>query len=560
MGLAQAQRFTFRKHSSIGAAAAEDDTGFLSACFTDTGDLSPLLDCHDPRRLVLGRTGCGKSAIISHLHEANNAITLDPQSLAFNHITNSTVLQFFLAAGVKLDLFFRLLWRHAFTVELLKWRYNIRSEAESQSVLSRLWGMVSQDRNKERALRYIQDWGPKFWENTEVRLKELTVRVEEDLKGSVSAKIPPAEMNAARASKLSQEDKIEVVQRGQNIINSIQMKELTNVLRFLHEDVFTDDRQQVYVCVDRLDEHWVDDRFRYLLIRSLIETIRDFLQVQNVKIIVVLRTDLLEQVFRRTRDSGFQEEKYRSLYLRIRWSEAQLLELLDKRINHLVRQTYTKAPVGHKELLGFKVSRQPAIDYMLDRTSFRPRELIEFFNCCIESAEGKATLTKTTLFAAENLYSKYRLRSLQDEWITEYPGLIDFATLLKKRPNIFSIGDVRHEELKDLCISYSVDNFDRDDQLSVAARTVAESGSQIEEFSNLLFYVFYRTGLVGLKISSFDRTQWSFMDDATITLSSVSTAAKVAVHPMYHRVLGIGRKTDDPENNDTGSSEPTNAS
>jgi hypothetical protein len=544
------QRFTFRKHSSIGAAAAEDDASFLKTCFTDTGELTPLLDCHDPKRLVLGRTGSGKSAIIWHLRDASKAIDLDPQSLAFNHITNSTVLQFFLAAGVKLDLFFRLLWRHAFTVELLKWRYNIRSEAESRSALSRLWALVSQDRNKERALKYIQDWGPKFWENTEVRLKELTVRVEEDLKGSVSAKIPPAEMNAARASKLSQEDKLEVVQRGQTIINSIQMKELTNVLRFLDEDVFNDDRQQVYVCVDRLDEHWVDDQFRYLLIRSLIETIRDFLQVQNVKIIVVLRTDLLEQVFRRTRDSGFQEEKYRSLYLRIRWSQAQLLELLDKRINHLVRQTYTKAPVTHRDLLGFKISRQPAIDYMIERTSLRPRELIEFFNCCIECAEGKPTITKTTLLSAEGLYSKYRLRSLQDEWITEYPGLIDFSHILKKRPSIFSLAEIKSEDLQDLCLRYSLDNFDRNDQLSGAARTVAESGSQIEEFKNLLFYVFYRTGIVGLKISSFDRIQWSFMDDATITPSSVSTAAKVAVHPMYQRVLGIGRKSDDTESSE----------
>jgi hypothetical protein len=532
-------KFRFRKHSTIGAESAEDDARFLPVCFVDTGDLGPLLDCKDPRRLILGRTGTGKSALLKHLCDGAAAIELNPQVLAFNHITNSTVLQFFLAAGVKLDLFFRLLWRHAFTVDLLKWKYDIHSEPESQSAITRLWGLVARDISKERALNYILQWGPKFWESTELRIKELTKKVEDDLQGSIGAKLSTLQMGASAASKLSEEEKTEVVQRGQTIINSIQMKELTNVLKFLSEDVFADKRHQVYVTVDRLDENWVDDQFRYLLIRSLIETIRDFFQVQNVKIIAVVRTDLLEHVFRLTRDSGFQEEKYRSLYLRIGWTREQLTELLDRRIDHLVKQTYTKAPVAHKDLLNFRIGRQPAIDYMLDRTSMRPRELIEFLNCCMECAEGKAAITKTILFKAEALYSKYRLRSLQDEWITEYPGLIELSSLLKKRPCNFSIQDLDREEVKDLCLRYAVENFDRADQLSLSARTVAESGVGIEEFLNQVFFAFYRTGLVGLKITTFEPVQWSSIDEAIVTLSMVQPSSRVSVHPTYYRVLGI---------------------
>ena len=86
--------------------------------------------------------------------------------------------------------------------------------------------------------------------------------------------------------------------------------------------------------------------------------------------------------------------------MRIGWTREQLTELLDRRIDHLVKQTYTKAPVAHKDLLNFRIGRQPAIDYMLDRTSMRPRELIEFLNCCMECAEGKAAITKTILFKA----------------------------------------------------------------------------------------------------------------------------------------------------------------
>jgi hypothetical protein len=543
--MAAGPKFTFRKHASIGAGAAEDDGRFLAACFVDTGDVSPLLDCDDPRRLILGRTGTGKSALLAHIRDATNALELNPHVLAFNHITNSTVLQFFMTAGVKLDLFFRLLWRHAFTVELLKWKYHINSEEESRSVFSRLWGLFAQDRSKQRALDYISQWGDKFWETTEYRIKELTTKIEDDLQGSIRTIIPPTDLSALAASKLSEEQKFEIVQRGQTIINSIQMKELTNVLKFLAEDVFSDPRQQVYVCIDRLDENWVDDQFRYFLIRSLIETIRDFFQVRNVKLIAVLRTDLLEQVFRLTRDSGFQEEKYRSLYLLIRWSSNQLLELLDRRIDYLVKQTYTKAPVTHKDLIAFKISKHPAIEYMLARTSMRPRELIEFFNCCIASAEGRATITKEVLFNAEGLYSKYRLRSLQDEWITEYPELIDFTYLLKKQPPSFSVDSLDLEQIADFCLSYALDNFDRSGPLSAAARAVAENRSQVEDFLRCLFYVFYRTGLVGLKNSSFEPTQWAFSQGSIVTLSSVRLTSRITVHPMYYRVLGISGKGSD---------------
>ena len=88
-------KFRFRKHYSIGSAAAEEDEEFLSAYFVDTGDLSILANCRDPRRIILGRTGSGKTALLNHLSESRNSIIIDPESLSFNYLTNSTVLQFF---------------------------------------------------------------------------------------------------------------------------------------------------------------------------------------------------------------------------------------------------------------------------------------------------------------------------------------------------------------------------------------------------------------------------------------------------------------------------------
>ena len=69
-----------------------------------------------------------------------------------------------------------------------------------------------------------------------------------------------------------------------------------------------------------------------------------------VKIIVALREDLLRLVLDQTRDAGFQEEKYESLFLRLRWKPAQLRELLDLRVSMLIREQYTTKRVTFNDI------------------------------------------------------------------------------------------------------------------------------------------------------------------------------------------------------------------
>lgn len=535
--------FTFRKHASIGAAAAEEDKTFLSECFIDNGDLEPLIDCADRRRIILGRTGAGKSALLLRLAEVTDALVINPEALSFNYLSNSTVLQFFLEAGVKLDLFFKLLWRHVFTVELLRVRYDITSGQNARSFVDRITERLSgRDAHKERALKYLLQWGDKFWEDTEYRIKEITHKVEKDLTASIKAAIPVVDLAAGAAAKLTEEERGEVVRRGKSVINNIQMRELTDVLTFLNEDVFPDESQQYYICIDRLDENWVDEALRYLLIRSLIETIRDFLQVRNVKIVAALRTDLIERVFRFTRDPGFQEEKYRSLYLNLRWTTSQLLQVLDARVNYLVRQTYTKKPVGYADIFPKKLDKKhDTASYLIDRTLMRPRDLIEFVNNIVERAAGKAMLTKEMVFEGEGSYSRHRLRSLQDEWITDYPSLIDCITLLKKQPRCFKLGSLVREQVEEFCLTYSIENpsYSRRDLLSVQARAVADGINSWESFLCSLFHVFYIAGIVGLKNESFEGYQWSHVGSSSVVGDTIGLDTSIMVHPMFYRVLGI---------------------
>ena len=135
------EKFRFKTTDHIGAAAAEDDSEFLEACFVDTGHLAILADHQDNRCIVLGRTGAGKSALIDRLRQEQRGrvIAITPEALAIGYAANSTVLDFFSRIGVNLDPFFKLLWRHVLTVELLQKHFEATEPIHAKSSI--FWGI-----------------------------------------------------------------------------------------------------------------------------------------------------------------------------------------------------------------------------------------------------------------------------------------------------------------------------------------------------------------------------------------------------------------------------------
>lgn len=533
-------KFKFKRNASIGAAAAEEDERFLASCFINTGDVETLVDTEATPRLILGRTGTGKTALINHILGFQNTISLEPQNLSFNFLTNSNLLQFLVASDVSIDLFFKLLWRHVFAVELIKAKFHI-NQGERESFFTKIASLIVSDKKKQKAVDYLISYGDKFWEDSEFHVKEITNTFQEQLGGKLGTKLGIAEFGAEGSTTLTQQEKAEINSHTQKVLNEIHLKELNHILEFLNEDVFDDDNQPYYICIDRLDENWVPDRVRYLLIRSLLDCVREFNKVRNVKIIVALRSDLIDRVFRMTRDDGFQEEKYRSLYLPLKWTRAQLKQLLDARIGFLIKESYTKEAVSSTTLLPTTINNRSGFDYLVDRTLMRPRELIEFFNLCLEQAEGRANINKDVVVKAEGVYSKNRFRSLQDEYFADYPKLLEFAEVLKKKPKQFKIGSLDFSAIEELCLKYTMANPDRKDYLSKEARKVVDAKSSDEvilAFLGALFQVFYRTGLVGVKAEAYEAVQWSYIGPGSISGSTVDRETSISIHPTFWRVLG----------------------
>ncbi len=537
------EKFKFIKNDNVGAAAAEDDKEFLLNCFYDNGDIQALRNCTDIKCIVVGRTGVGKTALFFELfkHEPNTTV-LNPNDLSFRYLADSEFLRGLEALNVNLSLFYKLLWKHIICVEMIKLKFPIKTEKDKDNFFSKIFNF-NRDKNKERAISYLRQWGESFWKTTEYRVKEVTEKLEADVQAKLGAEFVGLTASAAAAETLSVEQKAEVHNHAQKVIDQIQISELTEVVRLLKEECFTDDFPRYFIVIDQLDEDWVEDRLRYKLIKSLIENARDFSRVPGFKVAIALREDLLERVIRLTRDIGFQEEKYRSFYLPIRWTNRQLFELLNLRIKRLIYRRYTKGEISWKDVFPTYVNKIAIEDYLGVMTLGRPRDLVEFFNFCIEAAIDSPEVTATAVRIAEGKYSESRFRSLADEWIGDYPTLLECASrILKNKKPTFLVKDINLIEIENLCFDLAIRRYSRMDLLYSKALDVSEGNMKLENFRSDLLQVFYKTGLIGLKITSQHGVAWSFKTEEPIRSAEITEDSRIHICPVFFRVLGISEK------------------
>jgi len=540
-------QFCFRRNDSIGAPGAEEDVEFLRECFVDTGDCALLANPSNRHVIILGRTGTGKTALLKELERihSDRTITIKPENLALTYIANSTVLNFFTELGINLDPFYKLLWRHVFTIEILTRFFGQQDLVQTPSLFDRLRtffsGSSREEKDIKQAIDYLEEWGKEFWNETEYRVKEITQKVENELESTLNATLGIKWLKTSaeqrRVNILSEEQKTEVINRGQEVVSKTQVRDLHQVFDLL-DKVIADRQKTYYIVLDGLDENWVEERLRYKLIMGLILTAREFIQVNNAKVVISLRRDLLDRVFRLTRDSGFQEEKYQGLYLPLTWTRQTILEILDRRVQQLVRRRYTKKPVTYKDLLPKEYHGQKIGNYIYSIAK-QPRDIIAFFNTCILVAIDKSKLSVTDLTKAVKEYSRLRLRALGDEWYADYPTLLDFAGILNSRPSSFKVNTIAQTSIEDICLNIVISNPQSKGLLIESARSMIDDIIGWTDFCKTLLQVLYRVGLIGLKTSPDMTASWA--DDAShpVTRGQIDQNTSVVVAPKYASALGV---------------------
>lgn len=543
------QDFVFKKHMSVGEADAENDNQFLAECFTDIGDYEVLENTNSPQSIVLGRTGVGKSALLEQIEKnSSNIIRIEPEQLALRHVSNSTILNFFEELGVNLDIFYNLLWQHTLAVELIKHKYNIDCPQAKSNFIDSITAIISGNQKKQQALNYIEEWGDKFWVDTETRIKEFTDKLEANLQSSIDSNVPGIKLSSQAAAQLTEEQKSEVIHYGKKVVSKVQIEKLAKIVNLLSEDIFDDPQKKVYILIDRLDENWVEDELRYKLIRALIETIRKFRNIEPVKIVVTLRTDLLDRVLEKTRDSGFQREKYTSLFLSLGWKKDQLETLLDKRINLLLKHKYTNGDVKFSDIFPSRIDKTTSLEYILDRTLLRPRDAIIFVNECLKEAQGKTEILSSDIKLAEKTYSIGRVDSLKYEWYVEHPLLDKYIDMLHHKNSSFKASSISEDDLEALVMELA-EHPDKDCDAAVKNAhsymnsEYPASKTYLNYLRQNLLFILYKVGSVGIKVDGTSTVRWIHDRTQDLTVAKIQTTSIIYIHKILWRALAIDKRS-----------------
>lgn len=538
---------TLRQGQNIGQPAAEDDDEFLFTTFFENYAFKEICDVSSPKFILSGRTGSGKTAIIRKIErEKDRTIRIDPSELSLQYISNSDIIGFFESAGVKLDLFYQLLWRHVIATELIKYHFKLDDEQRTRQFFAKVSDAFNHKR--KRAMEYMRSFGSDFWLETDARITQVTQKFESELNASLDSTASPLKASAGARAFASEEHKKDVVARAQKVVDNVHLQQLSEVIDWLHEDVFQDGRKPHYVLIDDLDLNFASGKTKLWLVRALIETCKKFKKVANVKIAISIRTDLLERVFESTRDEGFQEEKYKGNILSLEWLPGELKEIADRRLRESIRRQYSGASIGFDDVFPERINQSESLPYIVQRTLHRPRDVIAFVNECITQSVGSDRVTVAAIRKAEEPYSADRFNALRDEWFGHYPLLDRACRPLIGKPRRFQFGAVSNSQIDDLMLDLATAPNAESDRLGASAlKSGTYGGGNTLDFKLEWLDALYKVGAIGLKTDPGKPLKWNYRGRQTLNSADIGEDAMIYVHPMLWRQFAISTKDVDIE-------------
>src|ERR1700722_11420803 len=533
---------------NIGGLAAETDP-LLSKAFVDLGYLGRITATDDPAFLIVGRTGSGKTALIRKIKEVSTDVSvLDPEALSMQYLHNS-VLRTIARWGVNLDIFYKYLWRHVCILELIRMRYGDAADVPSKiQQLFPIGDLFKRDQKKARQVSqdYLRDYAEDYWVRTDTQIKKITAEFEEKLTsdakvgialaGQISGSIggESADRNLSRVES-------EVQDRAQTIVSDFQISALNTVVDALEKYGFDDPQKSYFLVIDDLDQDWMpDDRLYLDLIKSLLSSVNELSRrLRSVKIIVALRENIYYRVFQKAGRHEPQREKWEDVIVRVKWSEDDLVRLVDERLAQLFKAEFTtEVPTLRGLLPAQKAARtEDGLAYLMSRTFMRPRDVIDFMNKCLsEASVGVSKLSWSTVTGAEVSYSKAPLKTVIDEWSDSYFGLSALLPLLRKLGPRFALIDISDDEVFAVLGGEKVSSCGWLQDLAVRLLEKNEPPVEIKkEFVKALYLV----GLIGLRHPESHRVSYSFEKAIAPSQDLDNPQLTFMVHRMFHSALGF---------------------
>ena len=173
----------------------------------------------------------------------------------------------------------------------------------------------------------------------------------------------------------------------------------------------------------------------------------------NLTVYISLRQELYASIPALYDDA----QKYRDVMEFIRWDEPSLKHLLALRIRHsvpalanvddddVIWNAVFSATLQYRQTKGF--------NYVVDRTLYRPREIIQFCTAIVEenTRQGAFPIDYEIISKAELIYSEDRAKDIASEYRFQYPGLMSVFEVFRGKTYTLD-----RDELELLCLELCV--------------------------------------------------------------------------------------------------------
>lgn len=304
------------------------------------------------------------------------------------------------------------------------------------------------------------------------------------------------------------------------------------------------DSRRVSVFVDELDRGWDSSEDAKAFVSGLFQACVSINELHpNLRVFVSLRQELYDDIPALYEDA----QKHRDLLETIQWSEDSLLALIAKRIRHSAQERGYDPDMLERtsDLACWSAIFAPppgryldtSFSYMIDRTLYRPREIIQFCTEALEAARGRVAslpLPYSAILRAERGYSAERAKDIAAEYRYQYPGLLSVFDVFRARAGTFN-----RDDLELLCLELATG------ELPTHATGTWLPKCEPDKLLEILWQVGFLTAQpIGNSIST-DPGNRRFFGAHQVQHLNLAAVQHFQVHPMFRSYLGIEEEPSD---------------
>ncbi len=301
---------------------------------------------------------------------------------------------------------------------------------------------------------------------------------------------------------------------------------LEELLNLQPEFIELTKRKPIIFLIDELDKGWDASEDAQLFVAGLFQAAISMNEIsENFRVIISLRKELHDNIPALYEDY----QKNIDLFENLEWDEESLFTLITKRIEYSIKGLSYQNPLEKWHLVfDEKVTDQASFNYIVSRTLYRPREIIQL---CTEAQDRaiekrRNKIEVNSIISAEAKYSENRAKDISAEYKFQYPNLINIFEIFRGKRS-----QLPRNEIEELFTKVLIGEI----KTGVDMRWL--EGQTEEYLINVLWQVGFFLAKTAASVNN--EVKDDYWGTRQISLINLGNINEFSIHPMFRIYLGI---------------------